>query len=88
MATRVQPDSGVMKFVDSLKRLADWLWGCGHNKTTLPMTHNARTYVVCLGCGRQLPYDWGTMHKTSRWSAGRAATDQPDSSQVEKDTRQ
>ena len=30
-----------------LMNLADWLWGCSHRRTTLPMTKNDETYVVC-----------------------------------------
>jgi hypothetical protein len=31
-----------------------------------------RTYVVCLECGRELPYDWGQMKVMSRkWSKHR-----------------
>ena len=56
-----------------LARIADWLYGCKHRKTSFPVTVPAvvagngrpavaaETYVVCLGCGRRFGYDWGTM---------------------------
>jgi hypothetical protein len=56
----------------------EWLGGCGHHKTTFPMTLRAGvcadaklnspsdTYIVCLQCGRQFPYDWRTMQITKR----------------------
>lgn len=60
--------------------LADWLFGCRHRKTTMPMTlrpdlpmgekHStqAETYIVCLGCGRHLAYNLRTMSVGNRWS--------------------
>jgi hypothetical protein len=56
--------------------LADWLYGCSHRKTSFPITLRAGagvngqrsaqtdTYVVCLECGRRLPYDWTMMRIT------------------------
>jgi RNase P subunit RPR2 len=48
--------------------------GCSHRSTTFPLTpvRNARslfssgpmgsrTYVVCLECGKEFPYNWGEM---------------------------
>jgi hypothetical protein len=50
------------------------LFGCAHRKTTFPLTPGrrsgystdsletrAKTYVVCLDCGREFDYDWKTM---------------------------
>jgi len=53
------------------------LFGCPHRKTTFPMTpirrgriasHSntelkAQTYIACLDCGKELPYDWDRMGK-------------------------
>jgi hypothetical protein len=45
------------------------LLGCSHKRTTFPLTpgrtpaghaHNG-PYVVCLDCGKEFSYDWGTM---------------------------
>jgi hypothetical protein len=52
--------------------LANWIWGCSHRRTTLPVTHNAETYVVCLECGRRFAYDWARMREASRWSFQRS----------------
>jgi hypothetical protein len=56
----------------------DILFGCWHNNysfpiTTRQVTHNkaARvtgTYVVCLDCGREFPYDWKAMKVVSESS--------------------
>jgi hypothetical protein len=63
-----------------LMGLADWLCGCRHRKTTMPMTlrpdvivsgrQSAQegTYIVCLGCGRHLAYNLRTMSVANRWS--------------------
>jgi len=53
-------------------KLYDALFGCWHNHYSFPITvksgaRRARaasltgTYVVCLDCGRELPYDWEDM---------------------------
>jgi DNA-directed RNA polymerase subunit RPC12/RpoP len=44
-----------------IHRVADWLYGCTHRKTTFPMTLQSDTYIVCLECGRHFAYDWTTM---------------------------
>jgi ribosomal protein S26 len=54
-----------------LASLTDLLFGCGHRNYSFPRTvrHGARspaaavtgTYVVCLNCGREFPYDWKAM---------------------------
>ncbi|MDX2152449.1 MAG: hypothetical protein SFV54_17045 [Bryobacteraceae bacterium] len=50
-----------------------WLTGCSHQKTTFPQKRRERTdvpsaavpvggiYVVCLDCGKEMPYDWDNM---------------------------
>jgi len=74
--------------------LADWLFGCRHRKTTMPMTlrpdatvggkqsAHEGTYIVCLGCGRHLAYNLRTMSVADRSSGVKekrmAATAQPD----------
>lgn len=52
------------------------LFGCWHQNYSFPRTvrRGARsvaasvtgTYVVCLDCGKELPYDWKTMKVVSR----------------------
>jgi hypothetical protein len=47
-------------------------FGCSHQRTTFPLTPArksiafpaaaaARTYVVCLDCGKEFAYDWQEM---------------------------
>jgi hypothetical protein len=53
----------------------DILFGCWHSNYSFPITsrqgtRNAAarvtgTYVVCLDCGREFPYDWKTMKVVS-----------------------
>jgi hypothetical protein len=53
----------------SLTGLANLFCGCSHGKTTFPITLQASTYIVCLECGRHLPYDWSRMRVTGRLMA-------------------
>ena len=52
----------------------DFLFGCRHQKTGLPITQRRKTatgtqqsgsprvtYVVCLDCGKEFPYSWEKM---------------------------
>ena len=52
----------------------DYLFGCRHPKTGLPITQRRKTatgtqqsglpretYVVCLDCGKEFPYSWEKM---------------------------
>jgi hypothetical protein len=53
-------------------RVLDALFSCRHKKLSFPITvrgarHRVRaasltgTYVVCLDCGHEIPYDWNDM---------------------------
>ena len=63
-----------------LSRVVDALFGCWHHRYSFPITIKkgprsraafaTGTYVVCLDCGKELPYDWKQMKIVSR-SAGR-----------------
>ncbi|MCU1301794.1 MAG: hypothetical protein JWQ87_2078 [Candidatus Sulfotelmatobacter sp.] len=55
-----------------IARLIDLLFGCSHPRYSFPVTirGSARrpqagsltgTYVACLDCGREFPYDWQEM---------------------------
>jgi hypothetical protein len=56
-----------------MAKLFDAFFGCWHSHYSFPMTirnKNLRanaaasvtgTYVVCLDCGKELPYDWTEM---------------------------
>jgi hypothetical protein len=53
--------------------LLDAIFGCKHSRYTFPITLRSRpgrrnsassitgTYVACLDCGKELPYDWEEM---------------------------
>ena len=52
--------------------LYDVLFGCSHKRCSFPMTVRGKprrtpaasvtgTYVVCLDCGKEFPYDWNEM---------------------------
>ena len=61
-------------------RLLSSLFGCWHGHYSFPITvkkgrrspaaFRTGTYVVCLDCGEEFPYDWKQMKIVSR-SAGR-----------------
>jgi len=53
-------------------KLMDAMFGCWHSHYSFPMTvrvgsrrnqssAKVGTYVVCLGCGKELAYDWKEM---------------------------
>ncbi len=53
-----------------ISKLLDAVFGCWHQRYSFPMTvrsgpaggaQRKATYVVCLDCGKQLPYDWQAM---------------------------
>jgi len=58
-----------------MANLIDVLFGCSHKRTTFPITikadppsplaPKARTYVVCLNCGKEFQYDWDDMKVVS-----------------------
>jgi hypothetical protein len=52
--------------------LFEMVFGCAHKRITFPITVRGKlrrteaasvtgTYVVCLECGREFPYDWRQM---------------------------
>ena len=52
-------------------RILDVLFGCSHGHISFPITIKkgtrsraafpTGTYVVCLTCGKEMPYDWKQM---------------------------
>jgi hypothetical protein len=51
-------------------RFVSSLFGCAHTRCTFPRTitksgHASTTYVVCLDCGKEFPYDWEKMKVVS-----------------------
>ncbi len=66
--------------------MMDLLFGCPHTKLGFPITpgrHDPRpeaaavtgTYVVCLHCGQEFPYDWMKMKVVSARKARAAAAE-------------
>jgi hypothetical protein len=67
--------------------LLNVLFGCTHKKLSFPITVRGAlrrnsaaaattgTYVVCLDCGQEFPYDWSQMKvvRSTRDSSGRPA---------------
>ena len=58
-------------------KLMDALFGCWHSDYSFPITVRqglrrnraamlTGTYVVCLDCGKELPYDWQEMRIVSK----------------------
>ncbi len=52
--------------------LYDMVFGCSHKRLTFPISVRGKlrrtaaasvtgTYVVCLECGKEFPYDWRAM---------------------------
>ena len=66
-----------------LAKLVERLFGCSHFDYSFPITIKSDralyidrpkgTYVVCLDCGRELPYDWNAMRvgvsQSRSWNA-------------------
>jgi hypothetical protein len=59
--------------------VVDALFGCWHQRYSFPITIKkgprsraafaTGTYVVCLDCGKELPYDWKQMKVVSAQAA-------------------
>jgi hypothetical protein len=59
-----------------LNSLFHSLFGCGHSRTTFPITVSCaavpnelpmrRTYVACLDCGEEIAYNWQKMQTEGR----------------------
>jgi hypothetical protein len=67
--------------------MLDKLFGCSHKRCSFPITVRSKlrrsaaasvtgTYVVCLDCGQEFPYDWNTMKlvQAKPGAAGEAVT--------------
>ncbi len=59
---------------DEAMSVFDLLFGCSHKRCSFPMTVRGKlrriaaasvtgTYVVCLDCGQEFPYDWNKMKR-------------------------
>jgi len=58
--------------VVNMASIVDMLFGCWHKNYSFPITNKSGqrrspaasltgTYVVCLDCGKEFPYDWKSM---------------------------
>jgi len=67
-----------------LAKVVDMFFGCWHKNYSFPITTRAGqrrsaaalptgTYVVCLDCGKEFPYDWHEMRVVSPSSKPAAA---------------
>jgi hypothetical protein len=65
-----------------IAKVLDVVFGCRHSQYSFPITmrRSARlasqvnpsgTYVVCMDCGKELPYDWQKMRVTDYHPASR-----------------
>jgi hypothetical protein len=67
--------------------LIDTLFGCSHQRTTFPLTPARRngspalsatqrvgTYVPCLACGTEFPYDWKAMRVGNAYAVSSPST--------------
>jgi hypothetical protein len=65
-----------------MANLFDVLFGCRHSNYSFPMTVRSRsrrnsaasltgTYVACLDCGKEFPYDWQDMKVVTSVAAAR-----------------
>ena len=72
--------------MELLDLLLDILFGCTHPKLTFPITSRpgqrrseaaavTGTYVTCLDCGKELPYDWNQMKVISARSYSQQPTE-------------
>lgn len=57
-----------------LSLLMDAFFGCSHRNTGFPITPRSKlprkrfnTYVVCLDCGKEMPYSWEEMRVVSEF---------------------
>ena len=66
-----------------LSKLMNAMFGCWHSRYSFPITIRSGkrysaaasvtgTYVVCLDCGKELPYDWREMKIMDSRSVRRA----------------
>ncbi len=64
--------------------LFDKVFGCSHKHSSFPITVRGKlrrseaasvtgTYIVCLDCGKEFPYDWAAMKIVSARSAREVA---------------
>ncbi len=71
-----------------ISNLLDVLFGCMHSNYSFPITARAGkrrspaasitgTYIVCLDCGKEFPYDWQEMKVVSAAQTSHAGMGEP-----------
>lgn len=69
--------------------LFDVLLGCSHKRCSFPLTVSGNlrrraaasvtgTYVVCLDCGQEFPYDWNKMKRLTIVTTTKTKTASPE----------
>ena len=69
-----------------IAKLVDAMFGCRHSNYSFPITTKPAlrrtaaaamtgTYVVCLDCGAELPYDWSEMQVLTAMPKGQGYGD-------------
>src|SRR5271166_3807408 len=64
------------------------LFGCSHRRCSFPLTVRGKlrrraaasvtgTYVVCLDCGQEFPYDWNKMKRIKVATSRQTARSEP-----------
>jgi hypothetical protein len=62
----------IVRIWNAIVRLFESIFGCGHSRYSFPVTVRRAmrrpqaaaltgTYVACLDCGKEFPYDWQEM---------------------------
>jgi hypothetical protein len=73
-----------------IRNMLDLLFGCSHSNYSFPRTAKSGqrrgvaaaltgTYVVCLDCGKEFPYDWQEMKIVSAAKLGGRMTEPAES---------
>jgi hypothetical protein len=66
----------------------DLFFGCSHRRCSFPMTVRGKlrriaaasvtgTYVACLDCGREFPYDWDKMKRVTKVTKDHTVSSDP-----------
>ena len=73
---------------DDTMGVFDLLFGCWHRRCSFPVTVRGElrrraaasvtgTYVVCLDCGQEFPYDWNKMKRVKVATGPQPASPEP-----------
>ena len=73
---------------DEAMSVFDLIFGCWHKRCSFPMTVRGKlrrkaaasvtgTYVVCLDCGQEFPYDWNKMKRVKVATKAQTGSSEP-----------